>query len=86
MGFIYKITNNLNQKVYIGLTTKTIEQRWKEHLSVVNKHKEKRPLYNAINKYGVENFSISIVEEVDDEFLGEREKYWINQYNSYEKG
>ena len=86
MGFIYKITNNLNQKVYIGLTTKTIEQRWKEHLSVVNKHKEKRPLYNAINKYGVENFSISIVEEVDDDFLGEREKYWINQYNSYEKG
>ena len=37
MGFIYKITNQINQKSYIGLTTSTIEERWKEHLQVINK-------------------------------------------------
>ena len=32
MGYIYKITNNINGKVYIGKTTKTVEERWKGHL------------------------------------------------------
>ena len=32
MGYIYKITNNINQKIYIGLTTLSVEERWKSHL------------------------------------------------------
>lgn len=86
MGYIYKITNQLNQKVYIGLTSRSVEQRWKEHLQAVNSLKDKRPLYKAIAKYGMKNFSVETIEEVEDDFLGEREIYWINYYNSYNKG
>ena len=79
MGFIYKITNQINQKVYIGMTYRTPQIRFKEHLKDAEEKNYNRPLYNAINKYGKENFSISIIEEVENnELLGEREKYWIN--------
>lgn len=86
MGFIYKITNQINQKSYIGLTTSSIEERWREHLQVVNKFKNQRPLYSAIAKYGVNNFTIEKLEEVDNDFLAEREIYWINYFNTYQKG
>lgn len=86
MGYIYKITNKINQKVYIGLTCRSVEQRWLEHLKNVNNLKEKRPLYSAIAKYGEESFLIETIEEVEDDFLGEREIYWINFYNSYYNG
>lgn len=84
IGFIYKITNNLNKKCYIGQTHFTVEKRWKEHQQ--DSHKEflqKRPLYNAIKKYGIENFSIETIEEVANNLLNEREEYWIKYYNSY---
>lgn len=55
-------------------------------MQAVNSLKDKRPLYKAIAKYGMENFSIETIEEVEDDFLGEREIYWINYYNSYSKG
>ena len=61
MSFIYAITNKINNKQYVGKTTDTIEYRWKRHLIDSRKRiYEKRPLYNAINKYGFENFTISI--------------------------
>ena len=86
MGYIYKITNKINQKVYIGLTSRSIEQRWQEHLRSVETLKEKRPLYWAIAKYGKDNFTIEQIEEVENDFLGEREMYWIHYYDSYNNG
>lgn len=86
MGFIYKITNQINSKVYIGLTTNTVEKRWQEHKNAINQHKDKRPLYNAMFKYGINNFSIETIEECDDLILAEREIYWIDYYNSYYDG
>ena len=84
MGYIYKITNNINGKVYIGKTTKTVEERWKGHLKKMNYKKNK--FYNALNKYGIDNFTIEEIEECDDDLLNEEEIYWINFYNSYENG
>lgn len=49
-------------------------------------HKEKRPLYNAIKKYGVEHFKIEEIEECDESIAAEREIYWIEYYNSYKNG
>lgn len=44
-------------------------------------------LYKAFNKYGIENFTFEIIEEIEDEgLLSEREKHWITYYNSFEKG
>ena len=48
---IYKITNLINGKIYIGKTLDTIEKRWKDHKSdSVRPRCEKRPLYSAMNK------------------------------------
>ena len=87
MSYIYKITNNINGKIYIGKTMRSIKQRWKEHLANIKKEECKnRPLYRAINKYGVENFSIEEIEECSDIILSDREKYWIEYYNSFKNG
>ena len=85
MAYIYKITNRINKKVYIGKTYTSVEQRWKEHLQDYNKIRcEKRPLYSAMNKYGIQHFSIETIEECDN--LEQREKYWIKYYDSYKNG
>lgn len=87
MSYIYKITNKVNQKIYIGKTSKTVAERWNEHLMQYNCiRNEKRPLYSAMRKYGVENFIIDIVEECSYEIENEREIYWIAYYNSYHNG
>lgn len=87
MPYIYKITNDVNGKIYIGKTIKTIESRWKEHLSDYNKSRnEKRPLYDAMIKYGIEHFSIEKIEECSTENLNERERYWIEFFGSFKFG
>lgn len=87
MGYIYLITNLLNNKKYIGKTTQSIEKRWQEHIYDSKRKKcEIRPLYRAIRKYGVENFSIKEIEKCDVDILSEREQYWIQYYNTFEEG
>lgn len=81
MGFIYKITNNINNKVYIGQTKQTIQQRYQKHLECAMNHVN-RYLYDAMNCYGYANFSVSQIEECDNSLLDEREKYWIKYYNA----
>ena len=87
MGYIYKIINDINDKVYIGKTVNSIEKRWKEHCFDSKKRSfEKRPLYNAMNKYGIEHFYIELVEECSEDILDNREIYWIEYYHSYSNG
>lgn len=90
MPYIYKITNKINGKCYIGKTLNTIEQRWQEHIRESKQARSlNRPLYKAINKYGIDNFSINIVEEIDNVLqidINEREKYWIEYYQSFKSG
>lgn len=85
MSYIYCITNLINNKKYIGKTTSSLEERFREHCS--DSHKErcnKRPLYNAMVKYGIDNFKIDLVEEVtNDSILSEREIFWIKELNTY---
>jgi group I intron endonuclease len=85
MAYIYKIVNDINNKVYIGKTEFSIEKRFSEHCKdSVRRNEEKRPLYNAMNKYGIEHFHIELIEETDKP--EEREVYWIQQFNSYYDG
>lgn len=87
MPYIYKITNNINNNVYIGKTVYSINKRWGQHLRDCRKESENfRPLYCAMLKYGEENFSIKEVEECESELLEEREKYWIEYYGSFKNG
>ena len=73
MGFIYKITNSINNKIYIGQTARTLNIRWKEHK--VASISSDRPLYKAMRKYGIDNFHIEIIEEIPNTLLNERETY-----------
>lgn len=87
MAYIYKITNSLNGKIYIGKTLQTPEERFKEHIRDSKKERcEKRPLYDAINKYGAENFLLETIEECSDNIVNEREIYWIEYYQSFKYG
>lgn len=86
MGYIYKITNDKNNKMYIGKTEHiNPEERWKEHLQDYQKKRyEKRPLYEAMNKYGVEHFHFEVIEETkNEEESCSREQYWINKLRTY---
>lgn len=87
MAYIYRIWNDINGKDYIGKTLNTIENRWKEHCSDYKKSRcEKRPLYEAMNKYGIEHFHIEQIEKCSADILSEREIYWIEQYDSFVSG
>lgn len=87
MAYIYKITNLINKKIYIGKTSFTIQKRWQEHKREVSKSNfKKRPLYAALLKYGFENFSIEVLEECSNELVNKREIFWIKKLGSYENG
>jgi group I intron endonuclease len=77
--FVYLITNTINGKRYVGQTKNTLEQRWKSHRS----RSGCTILYNAIQKYGADNFIVeSICEPPTVELAHEMEKYFIVVYNS----
>lgn len=83
MGYIYKIQNKINNKIYIGQTRYNINKRWSEHCFSSFELNSNYPLHRAIRKYGKENFTIDIVEEISDDLLNEHEVYWIGFYHSY---
>lgn len=77
---IYKITNKLNGKVYIGQSN-DIERRLKEH-----KQKRFIPIDMWINMIGVENFDFEVIESCSSDELDEKEKLYIEKYNSIKEG
>ena len=79
---IYKITNLINNKIYIGQTN-DYERRVREHKNKMYGNVQK-PLYKAIDEYGIENFTFEIIENYCEDY-NEKEHYWIKYYNSDEK-
>jgi group I intron endonuclease len=74
---IYKIENNINRKIYIGLTTKDLSRRISEHVA-----ENKSCIQKALNKYGIQSFTISVIDHAESrDILCEKEKYWINYYD-----
>lgn len=85
MAYIYKITNDIDDKLYIGQTKYSIDKRFREHCYDAFKNKNKNvPLYSAMKEYGIDHFHIEIIEETDNP--NEREMYWINQLDSFSHG
>lgn len=78
MGVIYLIKNKINNKCYIGQTTRSHIKRWKEHCS---KHSFSI-INNAILKYKPENFELLILIEIENDKLDEFEVKYIKEYNS----
>lgn len=88
---IYKITNTINGKSYIGQSI-YLKKRLKRHLSY-KQHKDYLALYKAFNKYGIDKFTIEILETIDTEKcdnikseLDRLEIFYIKKYNSYNSG
>lgn len=63
---IYKITNNINNKVYIGLTTCSLDYRWGRHLTEGCNENNTKHLYKSMRKYGLNNFSIEQIDSTDN--------------------
>lgn len=85
---IYKITNKINNLVYIGQSV-NIERRWKAHKNRPFNENAKEyniPLYKDIREYGLNNFNFEVIEECLKEELNEKEQYWIQYYNSFFNG
>lgn len=78
MGIVYKITSPTN-KMYIGITIGTLEDRWKNHNK---KSSNCRILKNAINYYGKDNMKIEKIIEVDNYYLNLYERFYIKLYNT----
>ena len=95
-GYIYKIYNDINDKLYIGQTISTLEERWHGHMSaLLNEKRYKSALYQAIRKYGKENFHICEIDKIErcckDDLIKELnilEQKRILEYHSltYENG
>lgn len=83
---IYKITNLITGKVYIG-QSRDIKARWEKHKSVYkNQENHRYKLYRAMNKYGLQNFLFEVIQECKIDQLNEKEQYWIQFYDSYNNG
>ena len=93
-GYIYLITNMVNKKNYVGQTTKTVEERWKTHLSEVRQPRSERySLYRAIRKYGEDSFCVEQLHKVESKTveelqacLNELEILEIERHKSYDSG
>ena len=83
MGYIYIITNNINQKKYVGQTTQTIEKRWAEHCYDAINNRDDFYFHKAIRKYGQENFTIECLIECEDSLLDEKEIFYIEKYKTF---
>ena len=92
-GYIYCIENLVNNKKYIGQTTRTVDCRWKQHISTSkNSNADKYPIHLAINKYGEENFKVHLLDKYTasslselKELLNAHEIFFIEKYNLTDK-
>lgn len=88
-GFIYKIYNDINSKLYIGQTRTTIKQRWKQHRTDSKNLKNNVVLYKAIRKHGIDSFHIKEIDRCYSdskdgiiEKLNHLEMFYIKKYKS----
>ncbi len=80
---IYKITNKINHKIYIGQSN-DIKRRFQEHQTAGGR--SRIPVDLAIKKYGKENFLYEVLEECPISELNEKESYWITKLNTIKNG
>lgn len=84
---IYKISNKINDKLYIGQTTGTAEQRFNRHINDAMNNILDTHFARAIRKYGPENFQIEVIDTANSVAeLTEKEHYWANYYDSIQNG
>lgn len=89
MACIYKIVNKTNGKIYVGATTRDLEERKREHINSYNNKKCKQynsKLYSAIRKHNIDNFEFVLIENCTLDKMCEKESYYIKKYDSIKNG
>jgi group I intron endonuclease len=87
MAIIYKITNTVTNKCYIGYTSHSVTERWNQHVRRSTKYKTNVKFDNALRKYGKSNWTVEVLEEglsVNDSKV--KEQFYINLFDSYQNG
>lgn len=85
LGLIYKTVNTINGKMYIGKTTRTIQDRITEHKKAYKNVKSRMynfKIYSAMRKYGFENFKFEVLEKCSDEVLDQQERFYIDKFRT----
>src|SRR5208337_3097963 len=86
MCIVYKITNSINDKAYIGQSQTSLERRWTLHKSDAKRNIDNYHFHKAIRKYGTECWKLEILEEVEDiNLLNEAEMKWIEYYDTFNR-
>ena len=84
---IYKITNKINGKAYIGQTIRPVEYRFHRHINDAMHNVLDTHFARAIRKYGPDKWQLEIIDNAEtQEELNQKEQYWIRHYNSVEEG
>lgn len=93
VGYVYKCVNVLNEKVYIGITIESLEERKRKHISDTLRNKDKCHFHRALRKYGLDAFEWSIIETISSDSkenllfcLRKLEIKYIELYSSYSSG
>lgn len=88
MHYIYKITNKINGKIYVGKSKNPVS-RFSRHIKVAETFPESdnhfQAIHGAIKKYGRESFILETIEVCDDSNVDNREIYWISELQTQEK-
>jgi group I intron endonuclease len=83
---IYKIINSINDKVYIGISSKDTKTRFDWHIRDCKRGVRKK-LYSAMRELGIDNFSIILLEECNDKnLMREKEEFYISYFDAYNSG
>lgn len=81
-GIIYVVTNFVNNKRYVGLTTTSLSQRWERHLEQVFR-KDASLIHKAIAEFGKDSFTIEVIDRADNpKVLRAKEREWIQRLSS----
>jgi group I intron endonuclease len=84
IGFVYLLRNLVNGKGYVGQHAgKSTDKRWGWHIWAAYKGLVKSPLYAAMRKYGLDNFSAEIIWQGDTDLLNDRETFYIANLNTF---
>lgn len=86
---IYMIENVITNKKYIGQTKRSIKTRFSEHIRTskrINSRLSKTKFYDSIRQYGEDKFTITLLETVEDNLADEREKFWIEKFDTVKNG
>lgn len=88
LGNLYIVTNSINTKVYIGKTYTSLEERWKRHIrdAFRTDRENNTKFYNALRKYGPEQFKIELIAQFDECILEQKEQEYIAKHNSFNNG